>query len=77
MFRLGNGLIVDSKVVEVGRCMKVSDRNLCFSEEERGKIWKDYMERILNEESDLDHNVERDVVGPADCMSRDEVVQMK
>ena len=32
----------------------------CFSEKERGNISKDYLERIMNEENDWDHNVEGD-----------------
>ena len=53
MFRLVNGLKTCSKVVEGG-----SDGKMCFSEKERGKVWKNYMERIMNEENDCDHNVE-------------------
>ena len=34
----------------------------CFSEKERGKVWKDYVEGIMNEEFDLVHNVKGDVV---------------
>ena len=30
----------------------------------------------MNEESELDHNVDRDAVGPVDCVSGDEVVQV-
>ena len=52
MFRLVKGLRIDSKEVEGGRCMRGSDGKLCFSEKERGKVWIDYMERILNEEND-------------------------
>ena len=48
--------------------MKGSDRKLCFNEKERCEIWKDYMERIMNEENDWDCNVEGDV-------SREEVLQ--
>ena len=33
-----------------------------ISEKERGKVWKDYMERIIKEENDLDHNVEGDAI---------------
>ena len=40
-----------------GRCTRGSDGKLCFSEKERGKAWKDYMERMMNEENDRDHNV--------------------
>ena len=44
--------MIDSKVVEGGRCMRGSDGNLCFSEKEIGKVWKDCMERIMNDEND-------------------------
>ena len=57
------------------RCMRGSDCKLCFSEKERGKVWKDYMERILNEENDWDHNVEDAVEGQVICVSREEVMQ--
>ena len=52
MFRLIKGLKIDCKEVEGGRCMRGSDGKLCFSEKERGNVWKDYMERIMNEEND-------------------------
>ena len=44
------GLETDSKEDEGGRCMRESDGKLCFSEKERGKVWKGYMKRIMNEE---------------------------
>ena len=56
MIRLVNGLKTDSEEVG-GRCMRGSDGRLYFSEKERGKVWKVYMERIMNEENDWDHNV--------------------
>ena len=50
----------------------VWDGMLFFSEEERGKVWKDYMKRIMNEENDWDHNMEGDAVeGHVDCVSRE------
>ena len=42
--------------------MRRSEGKLCFSEKERRKVWKDYMERIMNEENDWDHSVKRDAV---------------
>ena len=55
--------------------MRGSDGKLCFSEKERGKVCKDYMERIINEENGWDH-VEGDAVeGPVVCVSREEVLQ--
>ena len=43
MFRLVIGLKTDSKEVDGGRCMRGSGGNLCFSENDRGKVWKNYM----------------------------------
>ena len=49
---------------------------MCFSEKERGKVWKDYMEWIMNEENEWVHNVEGDAVeGPVVCVGREEVLQ--
>ena len=39
-----------------------SDGKLCFSEKVRDKVWKDHLERIMNEENDWDHNVDGDAV---------------
>ena len=41
--------------------MSGSDGKLCFCEKERGKLWKNCMKRIMNEENDWDH-VEVDAV---------------
>ena len=47
-----------------------------ISEKERGLVWHDYMERIMSEENDLDHNVEGVAVeGQVVCVSREEVLQ--
>ena len=76
MFRPVKGLKTDIMEVDGGRCMRGSDGKLCFSEKERGKVWKDYVERIMNEENDWDHNVEGDAVdGPVVCVSREKVLQ--
>ena len=76
MLRLVIGLKTDCKEVEVGRCMKGSDKKLYFSEKERGKVWKDYMEGIMNEENDWNHNVKGDAVeGQVVCVSREDVLQ--
>ena len=43
-----------------------SDEKLCFSELERGNVWKGYIEGIMNEK-----NVEVDAVeGPVVCENR-------
>ena len=48
--------------------MRGSDGKQCFSEKERGKVWKDNKERIMNEEN----NVEGD---PVVCVSREKVLR--
>ena len=56
--------------------MRGSYGKLGFSEKERGKVWKDYMKKIIDEENEWDHNVEGDTVqGRVVCVSREEVVQ--
>ena len=52
IFILVRGCKNDGKEGEAGRCISGSDGKLCFSEDGRGKVWKDYMEGIINEEND-------------------------
>ena len=76
VFRLVRGLNTDGKDFEGGRCMRGSDGKLCFTEKERGKVWKDYKERIMNEVNDWYHSVKRDAVeGPVVRLGREEVLQ--
>ena len=76
MFRLAKGEKTDSKEVEGEMCMRGSDGKLCLSEKVRGIVLKAYMERIMNEENDLDRNVEGYAVeGAVVSVSREEVLQ--
>ena len=76
MFRQVKGLKIDSKEVNGGMCMRGSYGKLCFSEKERGKVWMDYMEGIMNEENDWDCNVEVDAIeGVGVCVRIEEVLQ--
>ena len=47
MLRIMKGQKTESKEVEGGRCERESDGKQCLGEKERGKAWKDYMERIV------------------------------
>ena len=42
--------------------MSGRDKKLCFSEKERGKVWNNYMERIMNEQNNWDYNVDGEAV---------------
>ena len=56
--------------------MRENAGKLYFCERERGKVWMNYMERIMNEENDWDHNEEGDAVeGPVVSVDREEVLQ--
>ena len=45
-----------------GGCMKGKDGRLVISEKDRGKLWKELMERMMNVESERDQMVEADMV---------------
>ena len=45
-------------------------------EEDRTKIWKEQMEKIMNEENEWDHVVETEVVeGPVEIVAGNEIVE--
>ena len=47
-----------------------------FIEEDRAKVWKENMEKIMNEENEWDHMVETDVVeGPVEKVARNQIVK--
>ena len=57
--------------------MRGSDGRLNFSEKDRGRVWKEHMERIMNEENEWDQNVQADLVeGPVERVSQEEVVKV-
>ena len=49
---------------------------MSFIEEDRAKIWKEHMEKIMNEENEWDSMVETDLVeGPVEKVVRNEIVE--
>ena len=64
----------DGKDVEGGKWIKGRDERIGFSQKNRCKIWKEHMERIMNEENAWDHKVDAAMVeGPVEKVSRKEV----
>ena len=56
--------------------MRGRDGRLGFIEEDRAKIWKEHMEKIMNEEDKWDHIVETDLVeGPVEKVDRNEIME--
>ena len=59
-----------------GRCLRGGDGRLGFIEEDRAKIWKEHMKKIMNEENEWDRMVETDAVeGPVEKVARNEIVE--
>ena len=66
----------EGKNVEGGRCLRGGDGRSGFIEEDRAKIWKEYMKKIINEENEWEHMVETDLVeGTVKKVVRDEIVE--
>ena len=64
----------DGKDVEGGKWINGRDGRIGFSQEDRCKIWKEHMEKIMNEENAWDHKVDAAMVeGPVEQVSRKEV----
>ena len=66
----------EGKDVEGGRCLRGGDGRLGFIEEDRAKIWKEYMEKIMNVENEWNRMVETDLAeGPVEKVVRNEIVE--
>ena len=46
-----------------------------FVKEDRAKIWKERMEKIMNEENKWGHMVETHVEGPVEKVTRNEIME--
>ena len=67
----------DGKDVEGGRCMRGSHGRLNYSKKDRGTVWKEHMERIMNKKNEWDQNVPADLVeGPVERVSQEEMVKV-
>ena len=52
----------EGKDLEGGRCLRGRDKWSGFIEEDRAKIWKEHMEKIIIEENEWNQMMETDVV---------------
>ena len=52
----------EGRDIEGRDCMKDKDGRLAVSEKDRGKLWKEHMEKIMNVENDRNQIVEVDMV---------------
>ena len=71
----------DGKDVEGGKWIKGTDERIGFSQEDRCKIWKKHMEKIMNEENAWDNKMDAAMVeGPVEkvsCKMKEAIRKMK
>jgi hypothetical protein len=75
MFKIAKQSMKDNKDVVGNGCVRDRSGKLCMGERERAKVWKEHMERVMNEENEWDGVVDVDVVhGPIDRVTMKEVM---
>ena len=76
VFKLVKFMRKDGKYIIGGGCLKDKDGRLVVSEKDRGKLWKDHMEKIMNVENEWDQMAKADMVeGPVEEVTYEEVIK--
>ena len=76
MFKIAKQALADSKDVSGNVCIRDKQGNLCIEEKERAAVWKEYMEKLMNEENEWDNRVEAGVTeGLVEEITLEEVVK--
>ena len=66
----------EGRDIEDGSCMKDKDGRLVVKAKDRGKLWKEHMEKIMNVENEWDQTVKADMVeGPVEGVTDEEVME--
>jgi hypothetical protein len=74
-FKIAKQSMKDNKDVVGNGYVRDRLGKLCVGERERAKVWKEHMERVMNEENEWDGVVDVDVVhGPIDRVTMKEVM---
>jgi len=65
----------DGRDVEGGRCVRDTNRKLGCTEDDKKRIWKEHMEKIMNEENSWDQDTDADMVeGPLEKVNCGKIV---
>ena len=76
IFKFLKSMKRDGKDVEGGSCLRDSAGRLAFSEDDRKRVWKEHMEKIMNEENVWDQVTDADMVeGPIERITPAEVLK--
>ena len=74
VFKIAKQMVKKNKDAIGGNCLKDKNGKLVIGEENMKKEWKNFMEKLLNEENEWDGNVEGDKIeGPLQAISYEEV----
>ena len=66
----------ERKDLEGRRCLRARDKRLAFIEKGKTEIWKEHMEKIINDENKWDQTMEDNVVeGPVEKVVRNQIVE--
>ena len=75
-FKLVKFMRKDGKDLNGGGCMKDKEDRLVVSDKDRGKLWKDHMEKIMNVENEWDQMAKADMIeGPVEEVIYEEVIE--
>ena len=76
VFKFAKFMRKELRVIEGGGCMKDQDGRLVVSKKDRGKLWKEHMEKIMNVESEWDQMVEAGMIErPVEGVTDEEVIE--
>jgi len=66
-------MVKERQDITVSNCLKGVSREVIVDEKEVKDSWKEFMEKLMNEENEWDHSISTTVKeGPADCIRIDE-----
>ena len=76
VFELVKFMRKDGKDINGRGCMKDKDERLVVSEKDRGKLWKNHMEKITNVKNEWDQMAKTDMLeGPVEEVTYEEVIK--
>jgi len=75
IFRMAKQLVKERQDITRSNCLKGVSGKVIVDEKGIKDSWKEYMEKLMNEENEWDHGISAEVKeGPADCIRMGEVV---
>jgi len=75
IFRLAKQTVKERQDITGSNCLKGASGKVIVDEKGIKDSWKEYMEKLINEENEWDHGISAEVKeGPADCIRIGEVV---